>query len=421
MQGLSFEKFRRWSVLSLLNLVLVSILGLLLRYKIAFPLKAINYNFLLEAHSHFAFSGWLSTAIFTALVYILSQSGYPVGKIYSILFRLAQTASFGMLLSFAFEGYGLLSIFFSLLFIVFSWWFAIRYWNDSNKSDLPSAIKRWAKAALLFFVLSGTGIFLLVYIKSHRLSAPDLYYSAMYLFLHFQYNGWFSFGALALFFYTTHRYKLPGERNKGRMFFLLMVTACIPAYCLSMLWMNPPEWVFVIAAVAAILQLWALIILVPLITRSLAHWSVSMPLQARLFWGLSFIAFIIKLILQALSVIPALGRLAFGFRPVIIAYLHLVLLGFISFFLIGFFIKERLFYQGSGLWKNGIAIFITGVLLNEVLLVIQASPAINDSIGSIAPVLLFTAATIIFVGVALMFIAQLLLKKNAESEIPAPK
>jgi hypothetical protein len=188
-----------------------------------------------------------------------------------------------------------------------------------------------------------------------------------------------------------------------------------------MLWMDPPEWVFVIAAVAAILQLWALIIFVPLVTRSLAHWSVSMPLQARLFWGLSFIAFIIKLILQALSVIPALGRLSFGFRPVIIAYLHLVLLGFISFFLIGFFIKERLFYQGSGLWKNGIAIFITGVLLNEVLLVMQASPAINDSIGSIAPVLLFTAATIIFGGVALMFIAQLLLKKNAESEIPAPK
>src|ERR1700676_3982659 len=130
MQGISFAKFRRWSVLSLLNLCLVSVLGVLLRYKIAFPLPLINYNFLLQAHSHFAFSGWLSTAIFTALVYILAQSGFPVGKTYIFQFRLAQTASFGMLLSFPLEGYGALSVFFSSLFILFSCWFALQFWKD---------------------------------------------------------------------------------------------------------------------------------------------------------------------------------------------------------------------------------------------------------------------------------------------------
>jgi hypothetical protein len=418
MQGTSFERFRRWSVLTLLNLVLVSILGVLLRYKIAFPLQAINYNFLLQAHSHFAFSGWISTAIFTALVYLLFQSGYPVGKIYTFQFRLAQTASFGMLLTFPFEGYGPLSIFFSMLFIVFSWWFALQYWKDTSKSDLPLAVKRWAKAALFFFVLSSTGIFLLVYIKSYGLDTPDLYYNAMYLFLHFQYNGWFSFGVLALFFYTAHYYKLLVDENKGRLFFRLMVAACIPAYCLSLLWMNPPEWVFVIAAVAAFLQLWALIIFILLVSRSWAHWSLLLPFQARLLWGLSLIAFIIKLILQALSVIPTLGRLAFGFRPVIISYLHLVMLGFISFFLIGFCIKEKLYYHGSGVWKNGLVIFITGVLLNEVLLLIQALSAMNDGIWSFATILLFAAATIIFGGVVLMFIAQVILKKNGTGEIP---
>src|ERR1700676_4742613 len=101
MKGISFAKFRHWSVLCLLNLCLVSVLGVLLRYKIAFPLPVINYNFLLQAHSHFAFSGWVSTAIFTALVYVLSQSGFPVGQTYIFQFRLAQTASFGMLLSFS--------------------------------------------------------------------------------------------------------------------------------------------------------------------------------------------------------------------------------------------------------------------------------------------------------------------------------
>src|SRR5450432_1054988 len=103
MHGISFKKFQRWSALCLLNFSLVAILGMILRFKIAFSLPAINYNFLLEAHSHFAFCGWISTVIFTALTYILFQSGYPVTKVYTFQFRLAQTSSFGMLLSFSFE------------------------------------------------------------------------------------------------------------------------------------------------------------------------------------------------------------------------------------------------------------------------------------------------------------------------------
>src|ERR1700758_2810224 len=110
MQGTSSIKFRRWTVLCLFNFCLVAILGVLLRYKIAFSLPMLNYNFILEAHSHFAFSGWISTALFTAMVYMLSNSGYRVGKSYVFQFRLAQTASFGMLLGFSLEGYGRLSI-----------------------------------------------------------------------------------------------------------------------------------------------------------------------------------------------------------------------------------------------------------------------------------------------------------------------
>src|SRR5579872_7200056 len=86
MPAASIATFRRWSALSLLNFVIVSILGILLRYKIAFPWPAVNYKFLLHAHSHFAFSGWLSTALFTAFVHLLFRSGYPVSKRYTYQF-----------------------------------------------------------------------------------------------------------------------------------------------------------------------------------------------------------------------------------------------------------------------------------------------------------------------------------------------
>jgi len=417
MHGISFEKFQRWSALCLLNFSLVAILGMILRFKIAFSLPAINYNFLLEAHSHFAFCGWISTVIFTALTYILFQSGYPVTKVYTFQFRLAQTSSFGMLLSFSFEGYGTLSIFFSILFILFSWWFALQYWVDASKSQLPFAVKRWVKAGLFFFVLSSAGIFALAYFKSHRVDSPFFYFNALYLFLHFQYNGWFSFGVLALFFYTAQNLKTPIDENKERLFFGLMVTACIPAYCLSLLWMNPPVWIITIAALSSILQLGAQVIFLLLFNKTWTQWAL-LCFQVKLLWGLSLVAFMIKLILQVLCVFPVFGRLAFGFRPVVIAYLHLVMLGFISFYLIGFLIKEKLLSTAKKVWKSGLFTFIIGVIFMEVLLLVQALLAINDGSWSFSPILLSIAATIIFGGVFLMLIAQLKLKIFIADQMP---
>src|SRR5450631_1644560 len=143
MDGISLAKFWRWCFLCLLNFGIVAVLGVILRFKIAFYLPVINYNFLLEAHAHFAFCGWISTVIFTTLTYILFQSGYPVSRVYTFQFRLAQISSFGMLLGFSFGGFGPLSIFFSILFIIFSGWFAWKYWIDVSKSKLTVAVKRW--------------------------------------------------------------------------------------------------------------------------------------------------------------------------------------------------------------------------------------------------------------------------------------
>ena len=416
MQGTSIIKFKRWAILSLFNFCLVAALGVLLRYKIAFSLPLMNYNYIMEAHSHFAFSGWISTAIFTAMVYMLSNSGYPVGKNYTLQFRMAQTASFGMLLSFTFEGYGLLSISFSMLFILFSWWFALQYWKDVGKSDLPFSVKRWTKAALFFFVLSSLGILMLAYLRSHKIDSPEFYFNALYLFLHFQYNGWFSFGILALFFYSAHHLKISFDVNKEIWCFIFMLAACIPAYCLSLLWMNPPTWVFAVAAAAALLQMAALVLFLFVLRKAWVR-IPEIHLQIKLLWSLSLFAFIIKLVLQTCSVVPDFGRLAFGFRPVIIAYLHLVMLGFISFFIIGFFIKEELVYNFRGIWQKGLFTFITGVVLMEVLLLIQALTSINNRIQSFTPVLLFLSAIILLAGVSLMWVSQLKFPLQTKSQI----
>lgn len=408
---------RKWAVLCVFNLLLVSVLGILLRYKIAFSLPVVNYKFLVNAHSHFAFSGWANSVIFTALVYILSRSGRPISKSYAHLFWLNQVSGFGMLLSFPFEGYGQVSIFFSVLSILFSYWFTVLCWRDISKSGFPALVKMSAKSALIFLVLSSAGPFLLAYIMSHRITDYHFYYNAVYLFLHFQYNGWFSFAVIALFFYAAHDYAVQLDKKKSKLFFILMAAACIPAYCLSLLWTNPPLSIFIIAALAGCLQLAALFILGLLVWKSKKAWSESLSLPVKICWGLAFAAFAIKLILQALSAIPALGKLAFGYRPIIIGYLHLVMLGFISFFMLGFLIKQKLLQVGKKLGWAGLMLFITGVLANEVLLFLQGLLSVTGLNWPGVPLYLFGAAIVMFTGLSFILIFE----SRASIAIPGVK
>src|SRR6478735_5052379 len=107
--------FNSWKLLSLFNLVLVASAGVLLRAKILFPIPWIDHKFLLHAHSHFAFSGWLGQIISVLMIQIISRSvSIDYNKI-GLLFILNTIASFGMLFTFPFMGYAGASIFFSTL------------------------------------------------------------------------------------------------------------------------------------------------------------------------------------------------------------------------------------------------------------------------------------------------------------------
>jgi hypothetical protein len=113
------------------------------------------------------------------------------------------------------------------------------------------------------------------------------------------------------------------------------------------------------------------------------------------------IALTIKFILQTISVIPSLSQLVFGFRPIIIAYLHLVLLGVYSLFLIGYWFYKG-YLQTNKTARIGIVIFFIGVCLNECVLGIQGIaaftytpiPFVNEMLFGVACVLLLGASTL---------------------------
>jgi hypothetical protein len=403
----NFQQLRRWATYAALNLFVVSVLGVILRYKAVFSLRMLDYKYLLQAHSHFAFSGWITTGLFVGLLHILHASGVALSPVYRYQFWLNQLSSFGMLISFTCEGYGTISILFSSVSILFSYWFAIRYLLDSRTAPWPRLVTYCVRLALLFLVLSSAGPFLLAYNIAHATANMSFYYNAVYLYLHFQYNGWFTFGVLTLLLWHLSR-RLPVSYHRLKAYFVLALgIACIPAYCLSLLWTAPPAWVWITGASAAGLQIASLVIFLIFLARNWRPCIDGISSTARKIWGLSLAAFIIKLSLQALSATPRLGGLAFSHRSVIIAYLHLVVLGFVSFMLLGFYLSHGLVSGQRTVSKTGQALFVAGVVANEIVLVTQSLLQFHSVVWLAAGYYLLGAAVVMSAGAMLFSVSGL--------------
>lgn len=123
--------------------------------------------------------------------------------------------------------------------------------------------------------------------------------------------------------------------------------------------------------------------------------------EAKWLGGFVALALCIKIVLQGLSVIPSLNQLVFGFRPIVIGYLHLVFLGVVTLFIIAYCVQHHYVIISKPVSK-AIFAFAAGVILNEALLMAQSMaalwyiniPFINQLLLA-AAVLMFSAAVII--------------------------
>ena len=165
------------------------------------------------------------------------------------------------------------------------------------------------------------------------------------------------------------------EQQKSNQFgntvFLLMNGACIPAYFLSMLWNPLTVLLNIIGGGAAFLQLIAL--------YYLCHNAKSLKTHSgwiRLLFILALVAFIVKNLLQFASAFPSVALMAYHHRSFVIAYLHLVLLAFISLF--AFATAFQFFaIRSTPALKTGLLFFLFSFASTELLLVVS-------SIGNIA-------------------------------------
>lgn len=366
---------KKWLQLSFSNLLIVAAIGVVLRYKIAYSLSFIDQKKLLHGHSHFAFSGWVSLALMAFIVARLSvHRGQDLFKKYNRILYANLICAYGMLVSFPIQGYGLFSILFSTLSLFVSYWFAILVWRDIKGIADRNISFLWFKAATLFNAVSSIGAFALAFMMATKAMHQTWYLGAVYFFLHFQYNGWFSFTILGLLFEKLKEVKIPVPKLK-RIFWLFAM-ACGPAYFLSALWMPMPGYVYLLVVLSAIVQFAAWMWAITLIYKERIAIKQKIPDLAFITLQLSLVAMTIKLFLQLGSTIPKLSNLAFGFRPIVIGYLHLVLLGFTSLFIFGYAMYSGVMSSGIRS-RAGIIIFISGIILNEMALMVQGVAAMG--------------------------------------------
>lgn len=391
-----YPKVIGWIKISLINLMLVAIIGCILRYKIAFSIPFIDQKHLLHGHSHFAFTGWITQVLMALLVNHLStQKKADQFHQYSWILYANLICAYGMLIGFSIQGYAFFSILFSTLSIMASWIFAIRYWKDLNGLPINNISSYWFKAALLFNAISSIGAFALAYMMANKIIHQNWYLLSVYFFLHFQYNGWFFFACMGLLMNYIVGFNI--NHHILKKIFWLFAGACFPAYFLSALWLNLSIGNYIIVILAAIIQLIAWYYMAKILYQNRKELTKKVNIITKWVLALSSVALSIKFILQVCSTIPALSELAYGFRPIVIGYLHLILLGVITLFIIGYIMSLQIFSENI-LIIRGIRIFTLSVVLNEVFLMIQGVTAMNFNVVPFMNELLLITALGLFAG-----------------------
>jgi hypothetical protein len=346
-----------FSRLALFNFIMLSLWGVVLRYMQLADLP-FNYQYLLHAHSHFAFSGWMFLSIAFLIARLCGGGKLSVGFHWVLI--LAQVSAWGMLLSFSLQGYRAISITFSTLFVLVGFRMAYLVWK---RKGLHIAVNPPARLllnyALAFLCLSALGPFALGPLAALGMKASPLYQDAIYFYLHFQLNGFMELAVLGL---------LAGGLPMGSMmtgdkrWLQIFTLSAIPLYAIFCLWSRPASPIWWIAGIAAGLHMLSWLIF----ARRYRHCWIQMSWLERV----ALLALTLKYLLQLAICFPPIGEWTFSNRNIIIGYIHLLTLGILMPLLIEQLIRLGCLPQNATTGRV-LVVYMILVILYLALLFLQ--------------------------------------------------
>lgn len=298
-------------------------LGFILR--IAFITGAFfDFRYVTHAHSHTGLLGWVYS-ILTALIgqYFLEESDR---KAYIPILILTQISIWGMLFTFPFGGYFLYSIIFSSLFIISSYWFSFFFLRRCKKNillkhslpKLPFSVQfvRWG---IFFLIISSLGIWLLPVAIQLTGKNSEWYQSAIYFFLHFQYNGWFLAVLIGLLVGELEKKNTYSNEQLSTAYYCFII-GTLGSVSLSLVGFFGHPLLYIIGNISAF---FLLISIYQLYRTYLKSKDNSLLLSIFLF------LLSIKTVLMFLGSFPWIAKVFLLNKDFIISYLHFTFLGVI--------------------------------------------------------------------------------------------
>ena len=391
-----------WLRFSVFNFLLVAVLGVLMRYKIAYSLPIVDQKHVQEAHSHFAFYGWITQIIYVLIIrYLHGILSEQQLKKYHTLLVVNAISAFVMIPSFIYNGYYWLSIAASTAALLTSFVFFFFLLMDlKGKQDLA---KPWFIGGLFFAVISSVGVFGLSYMMSSGNMTQNLYLSSTYYYLHFQYNGFFIFSCIGFLFHSLKEIGAEISEKDNKMIFWLMFVGCVIGFGLSVLWIKMPLWIFIAIILGTIAQTVGAVKLYLVVKKNWPKLVLNFSALQRFVLMYVGFAFFAKIVLQLGSTIPALSQFAFGFRNVVIAYLHLILLMCVSAFLINQILATNVFKITKPV-TTGLKLLLLGIFLNEAVLGLMGIFSIKYISIPYTPQILLAVSLLMLVSLGIMLV-----------------
>ncbi len=304
--------------------------GLILRAMQIWPLS-LPYDHWLHAHSHAAFLGWIHAALVLLLALAL-MSQLLDNRNYHRLFIFSQLTVVGMLISFPLQGYRKWSIVLLSLFLIGTYFWARLYMKGKNPGEEASVAYRFGKAGILFMILSSVSPWMLGPVMIFLGKNSIWYKLDIYFYLHFQYNGWFFLATLALIIYFFERRGIIFDRKVTVKALRFLFAGVLLGYITNTLWIKPPLVFNFLAMVSVILEGVGLWKLYKLFRPHFGALDLD-SYRAKLF-QLVIIGLGLKVVFQFVASCPYFSMLAYTIRDFIIGYLHFVMLGIYSLFIL---------------------------------------------------------------------------------------
>ena len=409
------KNLSRWVTIAIINLSVVALLGVGLRTKLLFPVYFIDFKNLLSAHSHFAFGGWVTLILAALLIDKFLPGDLKNKKIYQVILWGILICSYGMVFTFPFQGYDILSIIFSTSFILFTYLFSWVFLRDCMKISLGKPVGLLITCALLSLVISSFGPFRLAYMMATQTGTASQYRDAIYSFLHFQYNGFFTLAILALLFHGKTFLLAEKPKKLLNAFAIMLCLSVVPSLFLSLLWHSYNPVIKGLSIVGCVLILITVLLFILLLIQRTGLFKMENRWANGLMF-LTLLSFVVKMILQTGTIFPALGKAVFEYRPIIIGFLHLVFLGMVTLFVFAYLIERGLFHIHNMASRLSLLFFILAILFNETVLLVNGIMLLFETTHPVFGWLLWIASLLLFFGALFIVIVRVKAVKNTLKE-----